>query len=101
MATFVPGQDIRTAEHTVEVTVSPQSPLPVGRHRFQLVVIDDAGIQSEAAIAEVIVIDDQRPTAVIDAPRSVPFGRSFTLSGARSSDVGGGRITAYVWTRLA
>ena len=100
MATFVPGQDVRTQDPTVEVTISPQTPLPPGRHRFQLVVIDDAGNQSEPAVAEVIVIDDQKPTAVLDAPRSVPFGRSFMLSGARSSDIAPGRITAYVWTRL-
>jgi len=37
MATFVPGQDIRTPDPTIEVTVTPQSPLPPGRHRFQLV----------------------------------------------------------------
>ena|SRR6185295_7600975 len=100
MATFVPGQDIRTPDPTIEVTVTPQSPLPPGRHRFQLVVIDDSGIQSEPSIAEVIVIDDQKPTAVLDAPRSVPFGKSFTLSGARSSDIAPGRVAAYVWTRL-
>ena len=100
MATFIPGQTVRTQDPTVEVTVTPNAPLPVGSHRFQLVVVDDSGIQSEPAIAEIIVIDTQRPTAVLDAPRTVPFGSSFTLSGARSADLAPGRITAYHWVRL-
>ena len=70
MATFIPGQTVRTQDPTVEVTVSPNTPLPVGSHRFQLVVVDDSGLQSEPAIAEIIVIDSQRPTAVLDAPRA-------------------------------
>ncbi len=101
MATFIPGQTVRTQDPTVEVTVTPNAPLPVGSHRFQLVVVDDSGLQSEPAIAEIVVIDSERPTAVIDAPRTVQFGSSFTLSGARSADLGGGRITAYHWVRLA
>jgi hypothetical protein len=100
MATFIPGQTVKTAEPTVEVTVSPNSPLPPGRHRFQLVVVDDSGNQSEPAIAEVIVVDNQKPTAVLDAPRTVPFGSSFTLSGARSTDLPPGKITTYNWVRL-
>ncbi len=101
MATFIPGQTIRTQDPTVEVTVTRNSPLPVGRHRFQLVVIDDSGNQSTPAIAEVIVIDNDLPTAVLDAPQTVSFGSSFTLSGARSADLPPGKITAYEWVRLS
>ena len=101
MATFIPGQTIRTQDPTVEVTVTRNSPLPVGRHRFQLVVIDDSGNQSTPAIAEVIVIDNDLPTAVLDAPQTVSFGSSFTLSGTRSADLPPGRITAYEWVRLS
>lgn len=100
MATFVPGETVRTQDPTVEVTVTANAPLPPGRHRFQLVVVDDSGLQSEPAVAEVIVIDSRRPTAVIDAPRTVPFGSSFMLSGAQSADLAPGRITAYNWVRL-
>jgi hypothetical protein len=101
MAVFVPGQAVQTQDPSIEVTVSPASPLPPGKHRFQLVVVDDSGNQSTPAEAEVIVVDTQRPTAVIDAPRKVAFGSSFTLSGARSADVAPGRIVQYIWTRLA
>ena len=99
MATFKPGVPVVTAEPTIEVTVTPDAPLPVGRHRFQLVVVDDSGNESAPSVAEVIVRDAQKPTAVLDAPRDVNSGSNFQLSGARSSDIGG-KIVKYVWTRL-
>ena len=99
MAEFRVGQDVVTDNPEVEVTVAPNAPLPPGRHRFQLVVTDDSGNASDASVAEVIVRDTQKPTAVLDAPREVELGRSFQLSGRRSSDVGG-RIIRYTWTRL-
>lgn len=43
--------------------------------------------------------DTTAPTAVLDAPNSVAIGASLTLSGSRSTDVGG-RIARYVWTRI-
>ena len=100
MATFVPGQPVVTAEPTVQVTVSPTAPLAPGRHRFQLVVVDDSGNQSEPAVAEVIVIDDKKPTAVIDAPRTVSFGASFSIAGNRSFDLAPGKIVEYRWVML-
>jgi len=101
MATFVTGQPVSTQDPSVEVTVTPTAPLPPGAHRFQLVVVDDSGNQSEPAVVEVVVIDNQRPTAVLDAPRTVPFGSSFKLSGTRSTDLAPGRIVAYNWLRLS
>ena len=101
MARFVAGEVITTAEPSVEVTVSANDPLPPGQHRFQLVVVDDSGSESEPAVVDVVVIDDQKPTAVLDAPRAVRFGASFTLSGARSVDVAPGRIVRYRWLRLS
>ncbi len=100
MAEFQPNAPIETTDPTIEVTVTPAKPLPVGRKRFQLVVVDDSGNQSDPDVVEVIVRDAQKPTAVIDAPRLVDFGKSFQLSGTRSSDVGG-RVVKYVWTLLA
>ena len=100
MAEFRPGQPIETDVPTVEVTVTPGAPLPVGRHRFQLVVVDDSGNQSEPSVAEVIVRDRQKPTAVLDVPAAVDFGSSFRLSGSRSSDVAPGKIVKFIWTRL-
>lgn len=96
MADFRPNQPVETSESTVEVTVDPQNPFPVGRLRFRLVVTDDAGNESVPDEVDVIVSDNERPTAVLDAPRSVNFRESFTLSGERSTDVGG-RIVRYRW----
>lgn len=100
MAVFVPGQTVVTDNPTVEVTVSPQSLLRPGKHRFQLIVTDDSGNVSEPAIVEVIVRDETKPTAVIDAPATVAAGRSFSLSGARSLDQAPGRLTRFAWTLL-
>ena len=100
MAEFKPGLPLETDTPDVEVTVTPATPLAVGRHHFQLVVQDDSGNRSEPTVVEVIVRDTQKPTAVLDAPREVDFGRSFQLSGRRSSDIAGGRIVKYIWTRL-
>ena len=99
MPEFRAGQPVVTNTPDVEVTVAANAPIPEGRHRFQLVVEDDSGNSSEPSITDVIVRDTQKPTAVIDAPREVELGRSFQLSGRRSTDVGG-RIVKYTWTRL-
>ena len=100
MATFTPGQPVITDGPTVQVDVTPQNQLRPGRHRFQLVVTDDSGNNSEPAVVEVIVRDETRPTAAIDAPATVAAGRSFSLSGARSLDQPPGRIVRFVWTLL-
>lgn len=99
MPQFVTNQPIETAEPEVEVTVNPQAPLPVGRHRFQLVVVDDSGNVAEPDGAEVIVKDTRRPTAVLRTPTEVHFGQSFSLSERQSTDIGG-RIVKYRWTLL-
>ena len=39
-------------------------------------------------------------TAVLRAPSIVGFGKSFQLDGSASFDVGGGKISRYVWTYL-
>ena len=102
MPKFELGVPIETDENTavVQVDVDPQRPLPKGVHVFQLVVIDDDGLQSEPVTVEVTVMDDRRPTAVLDAPRAVRFGQAFNLVGRASSDEPPGRIVRYVWTML-
>ena len=100
MAEFAINTDIPTKEPTIEVTVAATKPLPLGRHRFQLVVIDDAGNKSIADPADVLIADQDNPTAVLNAPKVVAFGKSFTLDGTKSFDVGGGKVTQYVWTYL-
>lgn len=101
MAKFIPGQEIKTDTPSIEVTVDPANPLAPGRHRFQLIVVDDSGNESVPTMVDVVVIDNQRPTAVLDAPATVGFGSSFTLSGARSSDLPPGKIKIYRWVQLS
>lgn len=100
MANFVIGTDISTATSTIEVTVNADSSLPLGRHRFRLVVVDDSGNASKPDEQVVIIADTQAPTAVLSAPATVSFGTSFNLDGSKSFDVGGGKVVKYVWTYL-
>jgi len=100
MADFVINTDITTDTPTIEVTVNPDQPLPVGRHRFRLIVVDDSGNRSAADEVEMIIADQSAPTAVLNVPRIAAFGTSFNLDGSRSFDVGGGRIVQFVWTYL-
>ena len=101
MAQFVIGTPIETTEPSIEVTVDRAHPLAPGRHQFQLVVVDDSGNQSAPDVVEVIVRDTTKPTAVLDAPKTVETGQSFALQGNRSSDVPPGRIARFVWMMLS
>ncbi len=91
---------VETTDSVLVVKVDPTNPLSTGVHRFQLVVVDDSGNQSDPAIVEVVIRDTQRPTAVIDAPPTVETGQSFKLSGERSSDVVPGKVASYIWTMI-
>jgi hypothetical protein len=85
---------------TLVVEIDAAHTLPVGPHTFQLEVVDNSGLRSAPVTVRVVVTDNQAPTAIISAPRTVAFGSSITLSGAESTDVGGGSIVRYIWTRL-
>jgi hypothetical protein len=98
MAEFTPGTEIVTDTPTIEVTVSPDKPLPLGRQVFRLVVTDDSGNVSKADEVVIIIADQEAPTAVLRAPKLAPFGKSFQLDGSASFDVGGGKIVRYAWT---
>jgi hypothetical protein len=100
MAEFVINQDVVTEVPTVEVTVTPNNPLPVGRQRFRLIVADNSGLQSAPDEVIVIIADQEAPTAVLGRLGIIPFGRSFDLDGRASFDVGGGRVVRYTWTYL-
>jgi hypothetical protein len=100
MAEFVINADVVTEEPKVEVTVSPDRPMALGRQRFRLIVVDDAGNKSAPDEVVVIVADQDAPTAVVRGPRIAGFGRSFDLDGSASFDSGGGRLVQYVWTYL-
>lgn len=100
MAEFSVNTPIETKESLIEVTVSEKRPLKVGRHVFQLVVVDDSGNKSKPDTIEVIVADSEAPTAVLSAPKLVPIGKSFELDGSKSMDVGGGTVVVYEWSYL-
>ena len=68
MAVFVIGSPVESAEPAIEVTVDPAAPLSVGRHTFQLVVVDDAGNESQ-------------PDSV-DVCRESPGGYTFAIAGS-------------------
>jgi hypothetical protein len=100
MATFNIGVSVETSDPGVEVTIDPAAPLAVGRHRFQLTVVDDSGNVSLPDTVDIIVRDSKLPTAVLSAPTQVEAGESFALDGRRSSDVAPGRVVKYIWTLI-
>jgi hypothetical protein len=108
MAEFKPQVPVVQTDPLVSVDVKQGSPLPPGKYRFQLVVVDDADNESDAAFLDVIIRDTQRPTAVLDMVNSdkavinpvVGVGASFLLSGARSSDVPPGKVKSYRFTLI-
>ena len=100
MPVFKPGTPVTTEEPVVEVIASEELPLKPGRHRLQLIVEDDSGNVSLPDIVDLIVRDTIRPTAVLEAPKSVQPGQNFMLDGRRSSDVPPGKIVKYEWTLL-
>lgn len=108
MAEFKMNVPVVQNDPLITVDVDPANPLPPGRYRFQLVVIDDANNESAPATLDVIIADTQLPTAVLDmvnvdkaivAP-NVAAGNPFFLSGARSSDVAPGKVKAYRFTLI-
>lgn len=108
MAEFKPNVPVVQKDPIVTVDIDKEKPLPPGKYRFQLVVVDDSGNESEPALIDVIVQDTQRPTAVLDVVNAdravikpvVSQGESFILSGERSSDVAPGSVKSYQFTLL-
>jgi hypothetical protein len=98
MPTFKPNTPI----------VQKEPPLPLGANRFRLVVVDEAGNESEPVFLDVVVRDTEKPTAVLDVVDAsgrrvepvMSFGQSFILTGARSTDVGGGKVAEYRFTLM-
>jgi hypothetical protein len=114
MATFIPGQsgEVRADEPVLDVVIGggTNAVLRPGRHVFRLIVTDDSGNDSEPADVSIIVLDQARPTAIIDVITvtgeriarpavEIPFGQRFTLTADRSSDVGG-VVRSFRWTLL-
>ena len=62
------NKTISTADASLNIELDNGKPLASGRgYDFQLVVSDNSGNQSAPTVARVIIIDDEKPTAVIDA----------------------------------
>ena len=109
MAEFKPNVPVVQTDPLVSVDIKQDSPMPPGKYRFQLVVVDDGDNTSDPAFLDVIIQDTERPTAVLDMVDSngarigdptVQIGKSFSLSGARSSDVAPGTVKGYRFTLL-
>ena len=108
MAKFTINVPVVQPDPAVKVDVTAAAPLPLGINRFRLVVVDNAGNTSAPITLEVKVVDLDKPTAVLevvdDAGRRIdpviPFGKTFTLSGARSSDLPPGKIAEYQFTLI-
>ena len=106
MVKFVENKPVVQKNPDVKVDVNAANPLPIGANRFQLVVVDDSGNESEPTFVEVIVKDNARPTAVLDmvdgrnqrVTPQVDFGKPFILSGRRSRDKEPGKIVEYRFT---
>jgi hypothetical protein len=99
MPNFNVGTKIETSENVIEVTL--EAAVHPGKHRFQLVVVDEAGTESMPAVAEVVIRDREKPTAVLSVdPTAVTFGQPFKLNGTHSSEVAPGKIVKYIWTLL-
>ena len=108
MAEFKTNVPVVQADPVVTVDVNRDEPFPAGPQRFRLVVVDDAGNESDPVFLDVIVRDTEKPTAVLDVVNSdgkvvepvVSVGSSFILSGGRSSDVAPGKVKEYRFTLL-
>jgi len=100
MPVFTVGTPVTTTDPTVEVTVTPAQPLSIGRHRFQLVVVDESGNKSAPDTVEVVVKDTTNPTAILKANPQVEYGSPVLLDGRDSSDVPPGKVVSYIWTML-
>ena len=97
MPVFEINTPIETDDAVIVVSAG-RSPLAPGRYRFRLQVRDNDDLLSDASEVDVIVRDDRKPTAVLDAPPQVLLGQDFELRGTRSSDPEPGKIVKYVWT---
>ena len=100
---IVVGQPVNAADATVTIDASVANPVQAGVHVFQLVVVDDDGVESLASEQRVIVRpDDRKPTAVLTAsPAEVAFGQPFTLDGTGSTPVPGHQIKTFRFTMVS
>lgn len=96
---LTPNEPFKTEDPILEL-VMDSARLPIGPHTFRLVVVDENGNRSQPVTAQVIILDREAPTAVLDVlpGPEVEFGAPFTLSGERSSGIREGERVVYEWT---
>ena len=99
---LVVGASVVTSDATVTIDASVTNPVDPGDHLFQLIVVDENGVESIPAEQKVTVSpDDRKPQAVLTAmPAEVAFGQPFTLDGTQSTPVPGREITSYKWIMM-
>jgi len=96
------GAPVVTSDATVTVDASVTNPVDPGDHLFQLIVVDENGVESTPVEQRVTISpDDRKPQAVLTAmPAEVAFGEPFTLDGTESAPVPGHQITSYKWIMM-
>src|SRR5437667_12163210 len=99
---LVVGAPVVTSDATVTSDASVTNPVDPGDHLFQLIVVDENGVESIPAEQKVTISpDDRKPQAVLTAmPAEVAFGQPFTLDGTESTPVPGREITSYKWIMM-
>ena len=98
---LVVGAPVVTADATVTVDASLTNPVDPGDHVFQLIVVDENGVESTPVEQRVTISpDDRKPQAVLAMPAEVAFGQPFTLDGTESTPVPGHQITSYKWIMM-
>src|SRR6266576_604519 len=82
---LVVGAPVVTADATVTIDASVTNPVDPGDHLFQLIVVDENGVESIPAEQKVTISpDDRKPEAVLTAmPAEVAFGRPFETTEPR------------------
>ena len=96
------GARVVTSDATVTVDASVTNPVDPGDHVFQLIVVDENGVESTPVEQRVTISpDDRKPQAVLTAmPAEAAFGQPFTLDGTESTPVPGHQITSYKWIMM-
>jgi len=104
---FQSAGEVKTKDTLLKVAVSPDNPLSIGPHVFELEVLDNAGNRSVPVRVQLVVRDSQAPTAVLNVADEqgrvltepvVELGASFMLTAKGSVDAAPGTgIESYTW----
>lgn len=104
MTIFKVGTTVDTGNvPNVVVDVDPAAPLLSGKYVFQLTVTDSDHAVSNPTTVTVVVLDNVKPTAVIDqgSTLTVPFGQRFTLTANGSHVNPPAQFSTFSWTLIA